>query len=59
MVEAVFYLMEYSGEADTHSENRALRWLELDRALAALTFPESRDVLSRAEELRRMSERAR
>ena len=59
VVEAVFYLMEYSAEADTPSENRTQRWLALDDALAALTFAESREVLSRAEELRLMSEQAR
>ncbi|CAN0460416.1 unnamed protein product, partial [Ectocarpus fasciculatus] len=59
VVEAVFYLMAYAGEADTPSEHRTLRWLPLDDALAALTYPESRDVLSRAEELRLMSEQAR
>ena len=59
VVTAVFYLMEYRGDAEGASENRALRWLPLDDALAALTFPESRDMLTRAEELRLMSEQAR
>jgi len=59
IVSAKFYLMEYRFEADGASENRALRWLPLDDALAALTFPESRDMLTRAEELRLMSEQAR
>lgn len=71
VVRAVFYLMEYVGDAETDpetgagpdtgtaSENRALRWLLLDDARAALTFPESRDVLVRAEELRVLSQQAR
>jgi 8-oxo-dGTP pyrophosphatase MutT (NUDIX family) len=59
VVNAIFYLMEYSGETDAPSENRTLRWLPLGDARAALTFPESRDVLSRAEELRLMADRAR
>ena len=59
VVTAIFYLMEYRGDADGASENRTLRWLPLDDALAALTFPESRDMLTRAEELRLMSEQAR
>lgn len=59
VVRAIFYLMEYAGDADTQAENRALRWLALDDALAALPFPESRDVLTRAEELRALSEQAR
>ncbi|MFT7572682.1 MAG: 8-oxo-dGTP pyrophosphatase MutT (NUDIX family) [Paracoccaceae bacterium] len=59
VVEAIFYLMEYTGEADSQSENRSLRWLSLDDALATLTFAESREVLSRAEELRLLSDQAR
>lgn len=59
IVDAVFYLMEYVGDADDGSENRARRWLPLADALAALTFRESRDVLMRAEELRLLSASAR
>lgn len=59
VVRAIFFLMEHSGDADIPAENRALHWLALDDALAALAFPESRDVLSRAEELRVLSEQAR
>ena len=59
VVTAIFHLMEYRGDADGASENRTLRWLPLDDALAALTFPESRDMLTPAEELRLMSEQAR
>lgn len=59
VVRAIFYLMEYQSDADIPCEDRALRWLGLEDALAALTFPESRDVLRRAEELRLLSEQAR
>jgi ADP-ribose pyrophosphatase YjhB (NUDIX family) len=58
VVTAIFCLMEYRGDADGVSENRTLRWLPLNDTLAALTFSESRDMLTRAEELRRMSEQA-
>lgn len=59
VVEVVFHLMEYTGDAKTPSENRVVRWLPLDEALATLTFVESREVLARAEESRLMSDQAR
>lgn len=59
IVDAVFYLMAYRDETESPPEDRARRWLPLDDALAALSFPESRDVLACAEELRLLSERTR
>lgn len=59
IVRAKFYLMAYQGNAETVSEKRAPRWLPLEEALSTLTYPESRDVLTRAEELRLLSEQAR
>lgn len=59
VVEAIFYLMEYTGTAAIPSENRAVRWHALDDALATLTFAESREALARAEESRLMSDKAR
>lgn len=59
VVRAKFFLMAHEGDAGIVPEARALRWLPLEDAIAALAFPESRDVLTRAEELRLLSEQAR
>lgn len=59
VVRAKFYLMACEGAAEGATETRAQRWLPHEEAIAALAFPESRDVLIRAEELRLLSEQAR
>lgn len=48
-VRTVYFLAEFLSDA-TPDESRAREWLDLDRAMSALTFDDSREILRQAAE---------